>query len=89
MSTSLPPRGTVSEVSEPLHLTVVFEDGGEGWVTATIPEVQGVVSQGRTREEARENVRDALREVLLYRLGVPAEKTELTDASEPLDLIIA
>lgn len=47
-----------------LALTIVFEPGEEGWVIATIPEVAGVFSQGRTREEARANVIDALRLML-------------------------
>jgi len=51
-------------VSETLSLTVHFEDAGDGWVLAKIPEVPGAISQGRTREEARENVIDALRTVL-------------------------
>jgi predicted RNase H-like HicB family nuclease len=51
-------------VSETLSLTIHFEDAGEGWTLATIPEVPGAISQGRSREEARENVIDALRTVL-------------------------
>ncbi len=47
-----------------LQLTIHFEEAGDGWVLATIPEVPGAISQGRTREEARENVIDALRTVL-------------------------
>jgi predicted RNase H-like HicB family nuclease len=34
------------------------------WVVASIPEVKGGHSQGRTREEARGNVIDALRLML-------------------------
>ena len=37
---------------------------GDGWVLATIPEVPGAISQGRTRAEARTNVIDALQTVL-------------------------
>jgi hypothetical protein len=48
-------------MSEPLHLTIVYEDGEDGWIVASIPEIKGVHSQGRTREEARANVIDALR----------------------------
>lgn len=44
--------------------TVHFEDAGDGWVMATIPEVPGAISQGRTREEARDNVIDALQTLL-------------------------
>jgi predicted RNase H-like HicB family nuclease len=51
-------------MSEPLRLTIVYEDAGDGWVLARIPEVRGAISQGRTRAEARENVIDALRLML-------------------------
>jgi predicted RNase H-like HicB family nuclease len=43
-----------------LNLTIVYEPGEDGWITVSIPEVPGVLSQGRTRKEARENVIDAL-----------------------------
>ena len=43
-----------------LKMTIVFEQGEDGWVIASIPEVPGAHSQGKTREEARENVLDAL-----------------------------
>lgn len=51
-------------MAESLDLTIVYEDGEDGWVIASIPEVRGVHSQGRTREEARANVIDALRMML-------------------------
>jgi predicted RNase H-like HicB family nuclease len=54
----------LSFVSEQLDLTIVYEPGEDGWVIAAIPEVAGVMSQGRTREEARANVIDALRLML-------------------------
>jgi predicted RNase H-like HicB family nuclease len=47
-----------------LELTIIFEPGEDGWVIASIPEVAGVFSQGRTRDEARANVIDALRLML-------------------------
>jgi predicted RNase H-like HicB family nuclease len=74
-------------VSETLQLTVRFEDAGEGWVLATIPEVPGAISQGRTREEARENVIDALRVVLTPDEQLAGERID-ADA-EPLELTIA
>ena len=43
-----------------LDLTILYEDGDDGWIVSSIPAVPGVLSQGRTREEARENVLDAL-----------------------------
>jgi predicted RNase H-like HicB family nuclease len=48
----------------PLRLTIHYEDAGDGWTLATVPEVPGAISQGRSREEARENVIDALRTIL-------------------------
>ncbi len=47
-------------VSETMDLAIVYEDGEDGWIVASIPAVPGVLSQGRTRGEARENVLDAL-----------------------------
>jgi len=55
---------TVVSMSESLDLTIVYEPGDDGWVVASIPEVKGVHSQGRTREEARANVIEALRLML-------------------------
>lgn len=52
-----------------LQLTIVFEDGENGWIVASIPEVPGAHSQGRTREEAKENVIDALKGILELRFG--------------------
>jgi predicted RNase H-like HicB family nuclease len=54
----------VSFVPEHLDLTIVYEPGEDGWIIASIPEVRGVHSQGRNREEARANVIDALRLML-------------------------
>lgn len=54
---------------------------------ATIPEVPGAISQGRTREQARENVIDALRVML-----TPDEQLaggSLGPDVEPLELTIA
>jgi predicted RNase H-like HicB family nuclease len=53
-------RRYTRDVSETMDLTIVYEDGDDGWIVASIPAVPGVLSQGRTREEARENVLDAL-----------------------------
>jgi predicted RNase H-like HicB family nuclease len=43
-----------------LDLTILYEDGDDGWIVASIPAVPGVLSQGRDRDEARTNVLDAL-----------------------------
>ena len=75
-------------MSESLKLTIVFEQGDEGWILASVPEVPGALSQGRTREEARENVIDALRGILELRFGEHAQAQPASD-SESLELTIA
>jgi predicted RNase H-like HicB family nuclease len=48
-----------------VDFTIAFDSPDEaGWIVARVLEVPGAVSQGRTREEARENVLDALKTVL-------------------------
>jgi predicted RNase H-like HicB family nuclease len=47
-------------MSSTLDLTIVYEPGEDGFVIASIPAVPGVLSQGRTRAQARDNVLDAL-----------------------------
>lgn len=51
--------GAKSDVLE--GFTAVYERGEEGWIVASCPEIPGAVSQGRTMEEARENLKDAVR----------------------------
>jgi predicted RNase H-like HicB family nuclease len=72
-----------------LHLTIVYEsDPDSDWIVASIPEVPGAHSQGRTREEAREMVLDALAGLNELRA---AEREPLGDslASESLDIVTA
>ena len=75
-------------MAEPLHLTIVYEEGDDGWIVASVPEVPGVHSQGRTREEARANVIDALHGILELRFGEHALAEPGPD-SESLELVIA
>ena len=74
-------------MSESLRVTIVYEQGEDGWIVASIPEVPGANSQGKTREEARANAIDALRGILELRFGGHPEVSEDAD-SEPLELVI-
>jgi len=47
-------------------LTILYEHGEVDWITVSIPEVPGVLSQGRTRAEAREMVLSALNDWLRF-----------------------
>jgi len=55
----------VFDMAASVDFTIAFEAADDdGWIVARVLEVSGAVSQGRTREEARLNVLDALRTVL-------------------------
>lgn len=47
-----------------LRFNVVFEDAGDGWVYAHVPELPEVHTQGEDLEQARAMVRDAVALVL-------------------------
>ncbi len=68
-----------------LQLAIVYQDGDDGWIIASIPEVPGTISQGRTREEARENVIDALQLMLSPETS---DKRDESSDSEALTLRI-
>jgi predicted RNase H-like HicB family nuclease len=71
-------------MSDTLRLTITYDDPDEaGWIVARVVQVPGAISQGRTREEARENVIDALRLML-----APDDDAD-TGSSEPLELTFA
>jgi predicted RNase H-like HicB family nuclease len=73
-------------MSETLRLTITYDEPDEeGWIVARVVEVPGALSQGRTREEARENVLDALRLML-----APDDDDANVAAgrSEPLELTL-
>jgi predicted RNase H-like HicB family nuclease len=85
--TETTPRVPSASMSESLRLTIVYEQGEDGWIVASVPEVPGAHSQGKTREEARANVIDALRGILELRFG--DHPTVVGVDSEPLELVIA
>lgn len=66
----------------------MFEQGDDGWIVASIPEVPGAHSQGQTRDEAKENVIDALKGILELRFGDHGSLGPGVD-SESLELVIA
>lgn len=70
-----------------LHLTIRYTDAGEGWVTAQVVEIPGAISEGRTREDARKGVLDALSVLLTPDEQFAGEP--VSDDSESLRLTIA
>ena len=75
-------------MSDPLHLTILYEEGGDGWIVSSIPEVPGVLSQGRTKEEAREMALDALAGMLELR-AAEHEPQGKAVGSESLNIVAA
>ena len=52
-------------MNEKLRLTIVYAEPDEdGWIVARVIGISGAISQGQTREVARDNVLDALRLLL-------------------------
>jgi len=49
------------------ELTIIYERDDDGWWVATIPEIPGAFSQGRTKDEARQNVLNAMGELMAAR----------------------
>jgi predicted RNase H-like HicB family nuclease len=74
-------------MSGSVWVTISYEHGEDGWIVASVPQVPGASSQGRTREEARMNVVDALRGILELRFVAPPEATKCAE-TEPLELVI-
>jgi predicted RNase H-like HicB family nuclease len=80
------PKSYRLSMNEKLRMTISYEDPDEeGWIVARVVEIPGAVSQSRTREEARENVIDALR----LMLSPDEDDASVADGrSEGLDLIV-
>lgn len=53
--------------------TVVYQTIEDGWIMATVPELPGAVTQGKTLEEARAMIREAV-ELLLQSYRDNAKK---------------
>ena len=68
--------------TQKLRLTITYDEpDADGWIVVRVHGVPGAMSQGRTRDEARKNIIDALQLML-----APEEVVERVDWSEPLDL---
>ena len=59
-----------------MKFKVVISEGEDGWYVVECPSIPGCVSQGKTIEEARGNIKDAIQgclEVLNERIEVKGE----------------
>lgn len=44
-----------------MQFKVVLEKDDDNWYTATVPALPGCISQGKTEQEAKENIKDAIK----------------------------
>ncbi len=68
-----------------LNLTILYSRDEDGWWVAEIPEIPGAFSQGKTKEEARAMVIDAVKELAEARRS-RAKQDRPTEDLESLDL---
>ena len=61
------PGGPIASEAS-ITYTAVFTPGEDGWICAQIAEVPEAISQGRTLEEAKANVIEALEGALAWRV---------------------
>jgi transcriptional regulator with XRE-family HTH domain len=62
-----PSSATTGHVEASGPFTAIYEHTDDGWWIATVPEIPGAVSQGRTLDEARFMIKDATRMLLEVR----------------------
>lgn len=43
-----------------MTLKVLLEQGEDGWIVAHVPALRGCISQGKTRDEAIANIKEAI-----------------------------
>jgi predicted RNase H-like HicB family nuclease len=67
-----------------MQLRVVLEPSYEGGYTALVPALPGCISEGETREEALENVQEA---IALY-LEPVEDDTEYSEQAEFLEVAV-
>ena len=63
-------------------IKVVIEKGEDGYIVASVPSLKGCWSQGKTREEALQNIREAID------LYLEPEPFELGSRKELVELAI-
>lgn len=65
-----------------MNIKVIVEPGEDGYFVAHVPSLKSCWSQGKTREEALENIREAID------LYLEPEPTELAEHQEMVELTV-
>ncbi len=67
--------------------TAIYEHTEDGWWVASVPEIPGAHSQGRTLEEAREMIKDTVKLLLEVRREDAEREAEGKEVvREPLEV---
>ena len=65
-----------------MNIKVIVEPGEDGYFVAHVPALKSCWSQGKTREEALNNIREAID------LYLEPDSTELTEDQEIVELVV-
>jgi len=65
-----------------MNIKVIIEQGEDGYYVAHVPSLKSCWSQGKTREEALQNIREAID------LYLEPEPTELAEDQEMVELTV-
>ena len=68
-----------------MKLKIVLEKGMDGFITAYCPALKGCVTQGRTEEDAKKNLKEAIE---LYLEADPADMILPTDMYKVSELAL-
>lgn len=68
-----------------MKFLVVLEEGEDGYIVAECPALPGCVSQGKTAEEALENIREAIQGIVAIRKkhGLPIPEEHVVEVAVP------
>ena len=67
-----------------MKLKIVLESGKDGYITAYCPALKGCVTQGRTEEEAINNLKEAIElylEIDPVAIPLPADQYKISELS--------
>ena len=72
-----------------LEITAIFEPQDDGWIVASIAEFPEVLTQGKTIEEAKANLADALSQSLCTQRELSLPEVQANHTSERLFVEVA
>lgn len=64
-----------------MKVVVKIEPGEDGWFVVTVPALPGCISQGKTIEEAKENIKEAIELFLAPEEEGLKEKMEISSGN--------